>query len=67
MTESEKQVVISHMVAGLLKKFNVTADLARHEHETMDPDELRQLVAKRPREQAPIGYEHFEHLREEGA
>jgi len=67
MTESEKQVVISRMVAGLIEKFNATPDLARHEQETMDPEELRQLVARRPEEPAPVGYEHFEHLREEGA
>lgn len=67
MSEAEKHVIIENLVAGLVAKFNATADLAMHEHETMDPDELRQLVAKRPEEPAPVGYEHFEHLREEGA
>ena len=67
MSEAEKHVVVEKLIAGLVAKFNATPDLARHEKETMDPDELRQLVAKRPEEPAPVGYEHFEHLREEGA
>lgn len=67
MSEAEKHVLIENMVAGLVAKFNATPDLARHEQETMDPDELRQLVAQRPEEPAPVGYEDFEHLREEGA
>ena len=33
----------------------------------INPDDIRELVAKRPEEPAPVGYEHFEHLREEGA
>lgn len=31
------------------------------------PEDFRELVAKRPEEPDPVGYEHFEHLREEGA
>jgi hypothetical protein len=67
MSEAEKHVIIENLVAGLVAKFNATPDLSSHEQETMDPDDLRQLVAKRPEEPAPVGYEHFEHLREEGA
>ena len=66
MSEAAKQVV-DKLTEGLLAKFNVTSDLARHEQQGMDPDELRELIAKRPEEPAPVGYEHFEHLREEGA
>ena len=66
MSEAAKKVV-DKLTEGLLAKFNVTADLVRHEQQVIDPDELRQLVAKRPEEPAPVGYEHFEHLREEGA
>jgi tRNA splicing endonuclease len=66
MSEAAKQVV-DKLTEGLLAKFNVTADLMRHEQQGMDPDELRKLIANRPEEPAPVGYEHFEHLREEGA
>lgn len=67
MNEAEKHVVISKLVAGLVEKFNATPDLARHEHETMETADLRDLVARRPEEPQPIGHEYFEHLREEGA
>lgn len=67
MSESDKHVIVEKLVAGLVAKFNATPDLARHEQETMDPDKLRKLLAKRPEEPALVGYEHFEHLREEGA
>lgn len=67
MSEAEKHVLVEKLIAGLVDRFNATPDLVRHEQETMDPEELRQLVAKRPEEPAPVGYEHFEHLREEGA
>jgi hypothetical protein len=65
MSEAAKKVV-DKLTEGLLAKFNVTSDLVRHE-QGMDPDELRKLIAKRPEDPAPVGYEHFEHLREEGA
>ena len=67
MSEAEKHVLVEKLIAGLVDRFNATPDLARHEQETMDPDERRELVAKRPEEPPPVGYEHFEHLREEGA
>lgn len=67
MSESDKHVIVEKLVAGLVAKFNATPDLARHEQETMNPDKLRELVAKRPEEPPPVGYEYFEHLREEGA
>jgi hypothetical protein len=67
MSEAEKCIVVQKLVAGLVQKFNATPELARHEHETMDPNQLRELVAKRPQEPEPVGYEYFEHLREEGA
>ena len=66
MSEAAKKVV-DKLTEGLLAKFNVTSDLVRHEQQGMDLDELRKLIAKRPEEPAPVGYEHFEHLREEGA
>jgi len=66
VSEAAKKVV-DKLTEGLLAKFNVTSDLVRHEQQGMDLDELRKLIAKRPEEPAPVGYEHFEHLREEGA
>lgn len=66
MNKAAKHVV-DKLTEGLLAKFNLTADLLRHEQQGIDPDELRELIAKRPEEPAPVGYEHFEHLREEGA
>ena len=33
----------------------------------INPDDIRELVAKRPEEPEPVGHEFFEHLREEGA
>ena len=66
MSDAAKKVV-DKLTEGLLAKFNVTRDLVRHEQQGIDPDKLRELIAKRPEEPAPVGYEHFEHLREEGA
>ena len=66
MSEAAKQVV-DKLTEGLLVKFNVTAELVRSEQQDIDPDELRELIAKRPEEPEPVGHEHFEHLREEGA
>jgi len=34
---------------------------------TISLKNIRELLAKRPQEPEPVGYEYFEHLREEGA
>lgn len=56
MSEAAEKLA-EKLADGLLKNLTVS----------VNPDALRETVAKRLQEPTPYGHEHFEHLREEGA